>query len=871
MESQLAFSLFARSQGSSSSSSEYGAGPTERDTEPAKRPATTECGAGPAKKRAATDFTTIRVCVSGEPFDIGLSELAPHPECIIPALAERAARPEPGSPPRLDFARDVRAFRIIRRFIGCGELLVPPDPIDRELLRGELDFYGLGGGLSELFSTPEALQFYGLEPRATGRFEPPRGADPAPGSPEPPGAEGNAAEKASVPKSPASGWVQPSQRDLDALSRARRGGARAGGDSQEDISPGSDASTLDDPLTSDAISDAEDDSEGDSGSESEPEDLADPGKYVWAHGTGHTGAEREEFLSEADARERRAEQRARLAFGAGKDGTEVTPVLELLGPGTPELQLPERERPADYTYFARADADLRGDGRAPLVASYGEFLENFSNLTLGLGARLFEDLPLVAAGGAVLAALHHWPGVEVPREELSARSWEGKVETKFASEYANLWPDPWGRRWRRRTRPPADEIQELRDQIEALRAGGAGSSSSGTPPAPPSMKEGDAARLGRIAQMHGGRDFEDDEGALKYVGDAPSGRTTLPRMALRGFIGSDVDLFLTTRDPGEALRALEVIYRRLRRHYGKEIGVFRSAHSVSFIGPSPHRVVQVILRLYDSCEHVILGFDLDCCSVAFDGLRVRALPRAARALAARYNLVDVTRQSSTYETRLVKYMRRGFSVGVPYGTDIASIQAKVASGIRAELLTTDMREPARGLELLIAILEVRAASIKGSPYWRAGRSSDYGACMYPRPPYRRNALWLNFKRYGGPDQALLPFMYSDNLSEALGRNVCIVQSHGGPRTFETEVPRSVTFLAASPHLQDRVDLLYTGSFHPLSTAWLPRAADRPDRASSGRPSEEKGKEPEIAERASEKKARLRKPKPKRVASGRCDF
>lgn len=39
--------------------------------------------------------------------------------------------------------------------------------------------------------------------------------------------------------------------------------------------------------------------------------------------------------------------------------------------------------------------------------------------------------------------------------------------------------------------------------------------------------------------------------------------------------------------------------------------------------------------------------------------------RAIRALNGGYNLIDLSRRSYTYETRLLKYARRGFAVAVP--------------------------------------------------------------------------------------------------------------------------------------------------------------------------------------------------------------
>ena len=60
-----------------------------------------------------------------------------------------------------------------------------------------------------------------------------------------------------------------------------------------------------------------------------------------------------------------------------------------------------------------------------------------------------------------------------------------------------------------------------------------------------------------------------------------------------------------------------------------------------------------------------MGFDVDSCSVGFDGKKVYMTPRAHRALTHQYNAVDMTRRSPTYEQRLAKYADRGFAVLVP--------------------------------------------------------------------------------------------------------------------------------------------------------------------------------------------------------------
>ena len=136
--------------------------------------------------------------------------------------------------------------------------------------------------------------------------------------------------------------------------------------------------------------------------------------------------------------------------------------------------------------------------------------------------------------------------------------------------------------------------------------------------------------------------------------------------------------------------------------------------------------VQIVLRLYDSPTEVLLGFDVDCCCVGYDGQHVWALPRVravphhtappphctrrapslhppcphtatavpptlhppshpipraptrAQALRAlRHGVVVCNPLHSwpnqpTYELRLAKYAARGFAVAVP-GLNLESV------------------------------------------------------------------------------------------------------------------------------------------------------------------------------------------------------
>jgi len=76
-------------------------------------------------------------------------------------------------------------------------------------------------------------------------------------------------------------------------------------------------------------------------------------------------------------------------------------------------------------------------------------------------------------------------------------------------------------------------------------------------------------------------------------------------------------------------------------------------------------VAAMLGRLFLSPAEVVLGFDIDCCAVGFDGQRVYAMDRWIRAINKGYNLVNQSRRSLTYEVRLFKYSKRGFAVAVP--------------------------------------------------------------------------------------------------------------------------------------------------------------------------------------------------------------
>jgi hypothetical protein len=169
------------------------------------------------------------------------------------------------------------------------------------------------------------------------------------------------------------------------------------------------------------------------------------------------------------------------------------------------------------------------------------------------------------------------------------------------------------------------------------------------------------------------------------------------------FNGSDIDLFLYDLTEDQAEKKIEELYNlfkinlekvkeynSLSSYYNsnfpdgvyeagqwhKDVFMIRTKQAITFHFTYPIRPIQIILRIYKSPAEILMGFDLDCCTIGYDGKQVWALPRARRAISTRMNLIDVDRQSTTYEVRLFKYAKRGFRVGVP-GYDVSKIKNSV--------------------------------------------------------------------------------------------------------------------------------------------------------------------------------------------------
>ena len=144
-----------------------------------------------------------------------------------------------------------------------------------------------------------------------------------------------------------------------------------------------------------------------------------------------------------------------------------------------------------------------------------------------------------------------------------------------------------------------------------------------------------------------------------------SGRAFRRYFHRQAFPTSDVDIFLYGMSPEQAEAKIRTIYEAVSNAIPWDVTCVRTKNTVSIHSQYPYRIIQIVLRIYQSPAEAMAGFDVDASTCVYDGERVWATPRAVVAMMRQCNTVDITRRSSSYETRLAKYAARGFEVFVP--------------------------------------------------------------------------------------------------------------------------------------------------------------------------------------------------------------
>jgi len=81
--------------------------------------------------------------------------------------------------------------------------------------------------------------------------------------------------------------------------------------------------------------------------------------------------------------------------------------------------------------------------------------------------------------------------------------------------------------------------------------------------------------------------------------------------------GNDVDMFLYATDEHRAREQLRHIFDTVQRNTNGKGDIIRTKNAITIINSYPYRHIQIIMRLYKSPAEVLMGFDIDSCTVGF--------------------------------------------------------------------------------------------------------------------------------------------------------------------------------------------------------------------------------------------------------------
>jgi len=136
---------------------------------------------------------------------------------------------------------------------------------------------------------------------------------------------------------------------------------------------------------------------------------------------------------------------------------------------------------------------------------------------------------------------------------------------------------------------------------------------------------------------------------------------------------SDIDLFIYGLNESSAKDKINTIIDNVREYvtnfFNCDLHVMKNKYVISMIPENVDKrchKVQIILRLYKCVYEILAGFDIDSCAVAYNGSDILMTERSLNSFLTRYNLIDITRRSPSYESRLYKYYKRGFGIYIPF-------------------------------------------------------------------------------------------------------------------------------------------------------------------------------------------------------------
>ena len=130
---------------------------------------------------------------------------------------------------------------------------------------------------------------------------------------------------------------------------------------------------------------------------------------------------------------------------------------------------------------------------------------------------------------------------------------------------------------------------------------------------------------------------------------------------------NDIDMFIYGLNNEDAKLKIDRVISSIKQKaidmkYDTRVYINKNVINIYIFDTRKLLQVQIILRLYDTLAQVLVGFDVDCCAIAYNGKELLVTERGLCALKYRVNVANLKRRSPSYENRLIKYSFRGFDV-----------------------------------------------------------------------------------------------------------------------------------------------------------------------------------------------------------------
>ena len=178
------------------------------------------------------------------------------------------------------------------------------------------------------------------------------------------------------------------------------------------------------------------------------------------------------------------------------------------------------------------------------------------------------------------------------------------------------------------------------------------------------------------------------------IGEGAGIEERVAAMSANAAVGRDIDVFFPCMDVRTLSDRCSTFIQYFINKFGDNVAVLATSRTLTIVPPKPFRRYQVALGTSPSLFDIILNADVDAASVGFDGSEVWMTARGY--LSWRYCMnvpkrdLHRIRGSPTYEKRLLKYARRGFSIlniGVTANPDaVSSAMAKLGATPRLQNL-----------------------------------------------------------------------------------------------------------------------------------------------------------------------------------------